>query len=184
MDWLGSKLAAPVLGVCALLLAVLLVWQTARIDGLPLVGGGLKARVADLTRQSAARELAQAAAQADALAARARIVDAQNLIARQAAANDHAIQTQIQTVIHEVPKHVDTKSDGACVVPWGVVRLLDAAASGADIGDLAARIAPGQPDDAASDVKLSEIAAVLAANFGAARQNAGQLEALEKAVTP
>jgi hypothetical protein len=43
---------------------------------------------------------------------------------------------------------------------------------------------PGQPDDAASDVKLSEIAALLAANFGIARQNAGQLEDLEKAVPP
>ncbi len=38
------------------------------------------------------------------------------------------------------------------------------------------------PDDAASDVKLSEIVALIAADFGIARQNAGQLEHLQKAV--
>jgi hypothetical protein len=64
------------------------------------------------------------------------------------------------------------------------VRLLDAAASGADTGDVAAAIAPGQPDDAASDVKLSEIAALLAGNLGVARQNAGQLAGLERAAGP
>ena len=44
--------------------------------------------------------------------------------------------------------------------------------------------APGQPDDTASDVKLSAAVALLAADLGIARQNAVQLEHLEKAVTP
>jgi hypothetical protein len=64
------------------------------------------------------------------------------------------------------------------------VRLLDAAASGADPADLRARIAPGFADDAASDVGLPEVAALLAADLGIARQNAGQLEHLQKALAP
>lgn len=40
-------------------------------------------------------------------------------------------------------------------------------------------IAPGQPDDAASDVGLSEAIALLAGNLGAARLNALQLEHLQ-----
>ena len=184
LGWLGGRLAGPVATACALLLAAALAWQTVRIDGLPLVGGGMKAEVAELQHQMAVRDLAQARAMSAALQARDQLAAAQDVIARAASAGDQAIQTQIQTVIREVPRHVDAKTDAACVVPWGLVRLLDAAASGADVGDVAARIAPGQPDDAASDVKLSEIAAVLAGNLGAARQNAGQLEALEKAVGP
>lgn len=93
-------------------------------------------------------------------------------------------ETQIQTVIREVPVYVSAKSDQACRLPWGFVRLFDAAASGAGLADIRDRIAPGQPDDAASDVGLSEALALLAANFGAARHNAGQLEQLEKAVAP
>lgn len=180
--WLGGKLVGPAAVACALLLAVALAWQTARIDGLPLVGGGLKAQVASLTQQVAARDLSQAKAQSAALQARAQLADAQNVIARTASANDQAIQSQIQTVIREVPRAVSSPT--CAYLPWGAVRLLDAAASGAAIGDVAARVAPGQPDDAASDVKLSEAVALLAGNLGAARQNAGQLEALEKAVGP
>jgi hypothetical protein len=44
--------------------------------------------------------------------------------------------------------------------------------------------APGQPDDAASDVKLSEAVALLAADLGIARRNADQLTHLQKAVQP
>jgi hypothetical protein len=67
-------------------------------------------------------------------------------------------------------------------VPWGAVRLFDAAASGSDPGLVAPAIAPGQPDDAASGIPLSRFVAVLAQNFGAGRDNADQLKALEAAV--
>ncbi|HEY4078920.1 MAG TPA: hypothetical protein VGM26_18470 [Rhizomicrobium sp.] len=70
------------------------------------------------------------------------------------------------------------------MLPWGAIRLLDAAASGAGLDDVAAAIAPGQPDDAASTVKLSDAVALLAADLGIARQNADQLTHLEKAVQP
>jgi hypothetical protein len=184
LEWLGGKIAGPVAMLCALVLAGGLVWQTGRIDGWPLFGGGLKVQVAGLQQQIAMRDLAEARAQAAALAARAKLADAANDQARLQAAGDQRIQNQIQTVIRKVPVYVSEKSNGACVLPWGAIRLLDAAASGADIGDVAARIAPGQPDDAASGIALSEAVALLAANLGIARQNAGQLAHLEKAVGP
>ena len=62
------------------------------------------------------------------------------------------------------------------------MRLLDAAASGADPADVRARVAPGQPDDAASDVTLSEAVALLATDLGIARQTADQLRQLQAAV--
>jgi hypothetical protein len=62
--------------------------------------------------------------------------------------------------------------------------LFDAAASGASLDAVRAAIAPGQPDDAASGIALSEIATVLAIDFGIARQNASQLEYLQKAAAP
>ncbi len=179
---LGSRIAGPLAAACACLFAAAALWQTARIDGVPLLGGGFKAQVAALTAQSAARDLADAKAQAAALQLRA-----QQAARGEAAAQAHAsaqarTQAQIQTVIEKVPVYVSQKAASACVVPWGLVRLFDAAASGADPDDVRARVAPGQPDDAASDVGLPEIAALLAGNFGVARQNAGQLEQLREAV--
>jgi hypothetical protein len=184
LDWLGGRIAGPAAMLCALVLAGGLVWQTARIDGWPIFGGGLKAQVAGLQQQIAARDLAEARAESAALAARARLADAANDQARAHAMGDQKIQSQIQTLIEKVPVHVSAKSDSQCVVPWGVVRLLDAAASGAGLDDVAAHVAPGQPDDAASPVTLSEAVTLLAADLGIARQNADQLEHLEKAVAP
>ncbi|HEY0265710.1 MAG TPA: hypothetical protein VGC16_03100 [Rhizomicrobium sp.] len=184
LDWLAGRIAGPAAAAAALLLALGFGWRTAQIDGWPIIGGGYKAQVAGLQQQLAARDLAEAKAQAAALQARAKIADAADSEARAHAASDQAIQTQIQTVIREVPRYVSIQSDSRCVVPWGVVRLLDAAASGADPGDVAAAIAPGQPDDAASDVRLSEIVALQAANLGAGHENADQLTHLEQAVTP
>jgi hypothetical protein len=94
-----------------------------------------------------------------------------------------ATERQIQTVIEKVPVYVSQSPDSACrMLPWGAVRLLDAAASGADPDSVRAAIAPGQPDDAASDVDLPSLVSVLATDLGIARQNAGQLEHLEKAI--
>ena len=184
LEWLGGKVAGPAAMLCALVLAGGLVWQTGRIDGWPIIGGGLKAQVAELQSRIAAQSLAEALAQAAALAAREKLADAANAQARLHAASDQAIQSQIQTMIRKVPVHVSEKSNAACVLPWGAIRLLDAAASGASLDDVAAAIAPGQPDDAASDVKLSEAVALLAADLGIARRNADQLTYLQKAVQP
>ena len=177
-----SKLAGPIAVAIALVLAIGLVWQSVRIDGWPLIGGGLKAEVATLQGQVAAAQLAQANATAAALAARQKAADAANGEARAHARAQAAGENQTRTIIQKVPVYVSAKSDSACVVPWGAVRLLDAAASGANLDDAAARIAPGQPDDAASDVKLSEAVALLAADLGIARDNEDQLRHLETAV--
>ncbi|HEU4548819.1 MAG TPA: hypothetical protein VFS01_03925 [Rhizomicrobium sp.] len=180
--WLTEKGARPIAGVLTLLLAAALVGQTARIDGLPLLGGGLKAQIAGLQQQLAARDLADAKARADALAARQKWIAAGEAQARAHLAASAATSRQIETIVEKVPIYVGEKSNAACVVPWGAVRLLDAAASGAGLDTVSAAIAPGQPDDAASDVTLSEAVALLATDLGIARDNADQLTRLEAAV--
>lgn len=63
-------------------------------------------------------------------------------------------------------------------VPCGLLRLHDAAASGiGDPSDLP--ICAGKPDDAASDVDLSQFANVLIDNYGAFENNREQLSALQ-----
>ena len=187
-SWLTGKIAgsttSPVVGALALLLGTGLIWQTARIDGLPLVGGGLKAELAGLQQEIAVRELADTKAQAAALAAREKWIAAGEEQARAHLAASAATQKQIQTIVEKVPVYVDTKSNAGCVINWGAVRLLDAAASGAGLDDASAAIAPGQPDDAASDVTLSEAVALLATDLGIARDNADELTHLQKAVAP
>ena len=182
LSWLGEKLAGPITAVLAVLFAAAFLWQSARINGVPLLGGGLKAQIAALKEDAAAQALAGANARAAMLAARQAVAEAGNVQAKVHAIAQAATDTQIQTVIREVPVYVTPKAAAACVLPWGFVRLLDAAASGADPAEVRAHVAPGQPDDAASDVGLPEALALLAADLGAARQNADQLEHLESAV--
>lgn len=180
-SWLTGKIAGPLVSALAVLLAAGLAWQTARIDGLPFAGGGLTAAVAGLQKQIAARDLAEARARADALAAREKWIAAGQEQARAHLAASAATREQIQTIVRKVPIYVGEKGNAGCVVNWGAVRLLDAAASGAGLAAVSAAIAPGQPDDAASDVTLSEMVALLATDLGIARDNADQLRALEAA---
>ncbi len=182
VSWLGGRIAGPLASALALVFALAALWQTARIDGAPLLGGGLKAEVSSLQSQLAARELSAARAESLALQARAQWAAKAETQAAAHAAAQAKTETQIQTVIREVPVYVSEKSAAACIIPWGAVRLLDAAAGGAELDAVRAAIAPGQPDDAASDVALSSLVALLAADLGIARQNADQLEHLEKAV--
>ena len=65
-----SRLAGPLASALALVLAVGLVWQSVRIDGWPLIGGGFKAQLAQLQQQTSAQALAQARAEAAAYQAR------------------------------------------------------------------------------------------------------------------
>lgn len=60
----------------------------------------------------------------------------------------------------------------------GFVRAHDAAASGLDIGQVPGPA--GQSDDSAASVKPSDLAAVLAANYKAAKQDAQQLSDLQQ----
>jgi hypothetical protein len=73
-------------------------------------------------------------------------------------------------------------TDSSCVVSWGAMRLLDAAASGADPDFVAAAVAPGLPDDTPSGIALSEAVTLLATDLAIARDNADQLRRLEGAV--
>jgi hypothetical protein len=79
----------------------------------------------------------------------------------------------------EIPHVVSQEADAACPVPWGFVRLWDAFSTGADLDSVRTRVAPGQPDDAKSDVTLSEIATL----FGTAAErfhlNADKLNRLQ-----
>jgi hypothetical protein len=90
------------------------------------------------------------------------------------------IEYRTRTLIREVPKYVTREADAAAVIPWGFVRVFDAAASGSDPAAIA--YGPAQSDDAASDVKLSEIAAMFAENAGACHANAEQLTQLQAVV--
>ena len=141
------------------------------------VKDGIEAREALASARAAASETERQAAIAMAEAKTGS--DAVNRIATAAGQQQAKIRTQTQTLTREVTKYVPVEVDRGVVIPWGFVRVLDAAASGA--GDPAAiSIGAGQSDAAASDVTLSEIAALSAANDGACRANAEQLAALEQ----
>jgi len=186
IGWLTSKIAGPIATGLAMLLLLVVVVQNGQINGWPIWGGGYKSQVAALKLQVAADDTVKAKFAADAQKARAErdaaVRGRQDAIA--AAYQDGLNHSQpiTQTIIQKVPVYVSAKSDAACVVPWGAVLLFDAAASGSDPGAVAAAIAPGQPDDAASPFHLSDLVALYAKNLGAGRDNADQLSALQAAV--
>lgn len=141
------------------------------------VKDGIEARTALAEAVAAKAEIERqaiiAAAEASAGA------DAVSRIAAASQKRQTKIRTETETVVREVTHYVPVDVDRSVVIPWGFVRVLDAAASGA--GDPAGLpVGAGQPDSAASDVSLSEIAALSAANDGACRANAEQLAALEQ----
>lgn len=95
---------------------------------------------------------------------------------RKATATDQKVQEQIRAVIKEVPKHVTPDTDRRTCVPYGFVRTLDAAVLGVRPGDLP--LPAGKSDDDCAPIEASSLAAGIAENYGAARQNAVQLDAL------
>jgi hypothetical protein len=91
-------------------------------------------------------------------------------------AQDH-VRTVTKTLIQKVPVYVTATTDARFPLPWGFVRLHDAAASGDDLS--AAAASPGRPDDVASDVAASEAAGVIVENYGACRADQTRLAALQ-----
>jgi len=87
------------------------------------------------------------------------------------------IRTVTRTLIEKVPTYVSATTDARFPVPWGFVRLHDAAAAGDDLS--AAAASPGRPDDGASDVAASEAAGVIAGNYGACRADQARLAELQ-----
>lgn len=96
-------------------------------------------------------------------------------------AEKSALQRQRQTTTRyvkltkEVPVYVTEIQDRACV-PYGIVRVLDAAALGSDPAAL--ELPAGQSDDACSPLKPSDLARGILHNYEVAQQNAQQLDAL------
>lgn len=90
-------------------------------------------------------------------------------------ANQQAGNQVVYKTIHDsVDHYIEPTMDS--FVPCGLVRLHDAAASG---GADTSTICPGQPNDAASDVKMSAFGEMLVDNYGAFNTNAIQLKNLE-----
>lgn len=127
-------------------------------------------------------ELKQSVAEANLAAAQKSLAltAAQEALSQQTGAAEGQAQAQIitrtNTIIQKVPQYVTVTQDRACV-PYGLVRVLDAAALGLDPADL--QPPAGQSDDACAPVTTSDLARSVAGNYGVARQNAEQLNGLE-----
>lgn len=90
------------------------------------------------------------------------------------AAAQQKIVTVTQTITKEVVRHVKDHSD--CIT-YGLVRVLDAGVYGADPDSLP--LPAGKSDDACAPVTASSLATAILNNYGLARANAEQLNALE-----
>lgn len=86
------------------------------------------------------------------------------------------IVTQTITLTEKVPVYVHDQIPVPGCVSYGLVRVLDAAALGAQPEDLP--LPAGVTDDTCSPLKPSDLARGVAKNYGLARQNAGQLDGL------
>lgn len=82
-----------------------------------------------------------------------------------------------RTVVEKVPVYVTAETDRRYPLPWGFVRLHDAAALGLD--PAAVPNPAGQPDDAASSVAASVAAAIVAGNYGQCREDQQRLSDLQ-----
>lgn len=93
------------------------------------------------------------------------------------ATSQQKIVTQTVTITKEIPAHVTPAQDARTCITYGLVRVFDAAAGGADPDTLS--LPAGQSDDACAPVKASDLARSVAENYGSARDNADQLTALQ-----
>jgi uncharacterized protein GlcG (DUF336 family) len=127
-----------------------------------------------------ADQQAQTAAISATLAAQQKI-DAANLDAAvKEAEAQQKIVTQTQTITKTVTIHVHDKILCPGGITFGIVRVLYAAERGLD--PAAIFLPAGQSDDACAAYEPSAFASDLAADFGAARANVEQLNALQSTV--
>jgi hypothetical protein len=150
---------------------------------LPLIafaGGAFIARhwdegaIADL-KLDAQTEMTRAAIAAAGVQKREDAATLRSALANAAAQEQTRLLTRI--IIEKVPTYVSVKSDRACSVPNGFVRVFDAAAGATDPAVLPGTA--GEPDDAASGIALSQIAALSAENAARYHAVAQQLSALQ-----
>jgi len=143
--------------LAALLIAALavIVWQ--------------RHRSVDLISRLADAQAKQLAAQFEASAARLDVKVITQYVDRV-----RVIHDTTQTLQREIPSYVTPATDRAFPLPWGFVRLHDAAASG-----LSTLPAAGPTDAAASDVAASTAAGVIVTNYGICHETVAQLSALQ-----
>lgn len=85
------------------------------------------------------------------------------------------IETQTITNIKEVTRYVHETTVVGCIT-LGFVRVLDAAVLGVTPASLP--LTPGSTDDTCSPLKAADLAGAIIENYGVARSNAAQLDAL------
>lgn len=155
-------------------------WATIRLIGYALLAAAVLGGLAYVKHEWDAGQRARVQVHA-AQAANVRIT-------RTVAASDHAAataeasaQTRIvvrtRTLTERIPVYVPVSSP---CIPWGVVRVHDAAVLHVDPGSL--QPPAGQPDDACSDVEPRAFVGAVVANYGIADANAEQLNALEASI--
>jgi hypothetical protein len=121
----------------------------------------------------AAQAKAQAAAEEKAAATQKQVDDT----ALAAAGMETAAQTALTTNLHEELANVPiVKTVAINCVPYGFVRVLDAAASGRALAGLA--LPAGKSDDACAPFDWNAVARSIVSNYFTARANAEQLNQL------
>ncbi|HTH15737.1 MAG TPA: hypothetical protein VL974_03725 [Magnetospirillum sp.] len=88
-----------------------------------------------------------------------------------AAEHKQTIQVITKTIVKEVPRYVSAKTDAACVIPYGTIRLLDAAARGVPLVPDASGKSDGDP----SGVPLSAVVSAAAEDLGTGNETRQQL---------
>lgn len=88
------------------------------------------------------------------------------------------IEKRGATIVKEVKVYVSDKSNAACTVPVGFVRVHDASAN-----NLPAPEPAGPPDETAAGIELSTVAETVSANYTDCLANAEQLRQLQAFIT-
>lgn len=156
----------------AWLTPTILKWSAIALAVVVLTGGaayvkhewdaGQKARVQVQAARAINTRVTHAVATSDHAAATAEVKAQERIVVR------------TRTLRERIPVYVPVN---APCIPWGVVRLHDAAVLHLDPGSL--QPPAGQPDDACSDVAPRAFVDAVVANYGTADANAEQLNALE-----
>ena len=132
----------------------------------------LRAKIATVERDDARAKTLAIADAAD----RLKRADASSLNAAVAeSAAQQKLVDEKSRLLQEVHLHVSSRSH--ICIPYGVVRMLDAASLGVDPDILS--LSAGQSDATCTPVTAADLAASVAANYASARANAEQLNALE-----
>lgn len=159
-----------------------LILMIAAVLGIAGISALVTHKIENARYVSLQRDYALAQARAiEAVVARQAKTDAINAAATAAsAAAQHRIVGVTIRNIQEIYRH-DFKTLTLDCVPVGFIRVLVASARGASAADLP--LAAGVTDDTCTSLGWPALAAAIAADYGAARGNAEQLDALTAAIT-